>query len=289
MSGKYPTCTPRRTWDDVLLAQRLHQRRLDGYAKNRKPRLSLRPNRIAAARTAGVLVHCHTTPMPVIADTSKVLLVLALASCGSSKKARDASVPDGGRDQQGAGDLWDAGVKPDLSTRDGISADDGPAVLPALCNGAGSLALWVLVEPNNSRELPGSAVRVENGAPFFVLDGTCSVWTNGGWTSDQLGRDREVRRGHLTASDAKALDDELSVQDYTVLADCMPKAGVFDVSVRAIRRGQHYARCPSSGVRFDRAWSVVASLAQSVWTAGSPVDGPTHVSAVISNDAPPDS
>lgn len=224
-------------------------------------------------------------------DSFKILLVLALASCGNSKTSRDASITDGdgARDQQGEGDLLDADVKPDLSMTDVASTNDGPSVLPSLCNGDSSLALWVLVEPNNSRELPGSAVRVENGAPFFVLDGTCSVWTNGGWASDQLGRDREVRRAHLTASDVKELDDELSVQDYTVLADCMLNSGTFDVSVRAIRRGQHYARCPSSGVRFDRAWAAVASLAQSMWASGVPVDGPIHVSAVMANDAPPGS
>jgi hypothetical protein len=76
------------------------------------------------------------------------------------------------------------------------------------------------IEPQLGRELPGLAVRVENGYGSIAIDGQCNYWIGGGWLEDQFARDEPWREGVLDKSTRDALDAVLSVADLTPLADC---------------------------------------------------------------------
>lgn len=227
---------------------------------------------------------------------TSAVAVMALWSCSSATSPLDMTGRDGAGDVGNpevrlgpdAGDAgMDAATSPDDVASDAAKVDSSPVNTQPLCDGIPHLRLWVLVEPMNSRELPGSAVRIENGAPFLVVDGTCAFWIAGGWKDDPLGRDREIRRGMLAPSDARSLEQAIFFQEVPGLADCPLPGGASDVSVRAIRTANGYARCPSAGARFDAAWSVVQTLADALWESGTPMDDGLHVSAVVAGDGPP--
>jgi hypothetical protein len=161
--------------------------------------------------------------------------------------------------------------------------DKAPSGAP-LCDGLPHIRLWVLVEPMLSREYPGSQVRVENGVPFLTIDGSCDYWVSGGWMEDSLSRDRGARRGTLAAMEAREVEQSVPLNDVAVLGDCAPVAGQADVSVRTIVSAKTPARCPTTGARFDAAWSSIQALANTLWQRGEPMDGPIHVSAVGARD-----
>lgn len=206
-----------------------------------------------------------------------LFILVAAAACSST--------PAKSHDREG-GD-HEALVDADGDVTEGDAGTDAskPDVVP-LCDQAQHLRLWVLVEPQLGRELAGSQVRVENGVPFLSIDGTCSYWINGGWAEDALSRDRGIRTGTLTTAQVATIEQTLPLGDVGPLGDCISVAGQFDVATRTIATEAATARCPSTGMRFDAAWSVLKTLAQALWDSGTPMDGALHVSAV---DAPYDS
>jgi hypothetical protein len=206
---------------------------------------------------------------------SALLTLFVMGSaCSSSPGKMDSGSTDGGPDASSLD-----GASADGTNGDG--ADDSSSTAFALCDGTQQLRLWVLVEPQFGRELPGSQLRVENGYPFLAVDGTCSYWLGGGWMEDALSRDRGARRGTLTAAEAAALEQGSSLADIGSLRDCVVVAGQADVSVRAIATATATAECPSTGTRFDGAWSAVRTLAQALWARGTPMDGALHIGAVV--------
>jgi hypothetical protein len=173
-----------------------------------------------------------------------------------------------------------------LSTDGGISMSD--AHRQSLCDGQQHLRLWALLG-GGGQELPGSYVRIENGAPVFTVDGTCSYWVGGGWTEDALYRDRPFRTGRLSDADARSIEASVPIDEVSVLADCAP-GGMPDASTRVIRTEMAMATCPSSltdGVRFGAAWAAVQAIAEKLWQSGTPMDGALHVSAVGPASLPP--
>jgi len=190
-------------------------------------------------------------------------LSLLAVACSSSQV-----VPDGGAD---------AGF------------DDPPVVeRQTLCDGQKHLRLWVLLG-GGGQELAASYVRVENGSPAFIVDGTCEYWATGEWRPDMLGRDRPVRTGTLTEADVKAIEASIPLDDITPLADCPPPpAGFHDYSTRVIRTETDTVTCAgTSGVRFDAAWTAVEGMAARLWDSGRPADGAIHVSAFGPTGLPP--
>jgi len=166
---------------------------------------------------------------------------------------------------------------PGIDTAEG--QPNGPAKV-ALCDGTDRMRLWVLVEPTGDREVRGSIVRVENGLPLLMVDGTCKFWIGAGWSEDALSRDRALRTGKLSAADSKALEAALPLDDLMPLGDCKAVAGHFDASILAIRAERSSARCATSGNRFGAAWAAVQTIARTLWNQSVPLDGPIHVSAV---------
>lgn len=211
---------------------------------------------------------------------SQACCLLVAAACSSTP----------GKGRSPAGGQPDAAVDAahvDGAPLDGTATEAGTDAQPprvALCDQSPQLRLWVLVEPQLGRELPGSQVRVENGLPFLIVDGTCSYWISAGWIDDPLSRDRGIRTGRLTARQVATIEQAVPLGDVGPLGDCAPKAGQFDVSTRTIAVPAASARCSSTGTRFDAAWSALGSLAQSLWQTGTPMGGPLRVSAVAAPD-----
>lgn len=172
-----------------------------------------------------------------------------------------------------------------LSTDSGISMSD--AHPQSLCDGQQHLRLWALLG-GGGPEFPGSYVRIENGAPAFVVDGICSYWVGGGWSEDALYRDRAFRTGRLSDADVRSIEASVPLDDVSVLADCSP-GGIPDGSTRVIRTEMAMATCQSlpGGVRFGAAWTVVHKIASKLWESGAPMDGAIHVSAVGPASLPP--
>lgn len=214
---------------------------------------------------------------------------------GSNRAPGDASADPPGHDVTVTADAHDV---PDsrgpedggwTEPTDGEGAMDMSAnadVVADLCNGVSALRLWILVEPNYSRELPGSQVRVENGSPFLVIDGRCSYWIGGGWIADTLARDRETRSGLLSPIDVETIEQAIPIDDVASVADCVT-AGASDRSVRSIQTASGGARCQANGARFDAAWSLLEKLAASLWEKGDPMTGDIHIGAVAADDSSP--
>jgi hypothetical protein len=191
------------------------------------------------------------------------LIVLGCGSSGSPPAA--APAPDGG----------------DASSEASISDSAGPPVdAQPLCDGTERVRFHALVAADTGRERRGSSVRVELGSPFLVVDGACRYWISGGWLEDELGRDRPLRTGKLSESEAEMLEHAIPLDELATLNDCKPVAGQFDVSLRALRTEQTSARCGSSGPRFDAAWLALESISGALWAKAAPLDGALHLSAV---------
>jgi hypothetical protein len=84
----------------------------------------------------------------------------------------------------------------------------------------------------------------------------------------------------LTASDVAILEQGVALGDISSLRDCGGAAGLFDFSVRAVSTPVATAECGFEGKRFDAAWSVIQTVAESLWARGIAMDGALHVSAV---------
>jgi hypothetical protein len=224
---------------------------------------------------------------------SPILVVfVSVLACSSTRM----STLDGGWDGMGGSDAHGSDAATiaadgsDAGTIDAADSDSGTGVPDAhrqpLCDGVQHLRLWVLLRPGGS-ELRGSAVRVENGYGLLAIDGTCSYWIGGGWTEDAFSRDLPFRTGKVSDADVRAIEAGLPIDDVTSLRDCPPPpAGLFDYSVRDIRSEVATAACVGSapeltaGTRFEAAWMTVEAVATRLWTDGTPMDGPLHVSAV---------
>jgi len=200
-----------------------------------------------------------------------VVALLGVATACSSPSVRVGVGDDGP-----ASSVMDGAA---ANSPDGGSQEAAPSDVFGLCDGTQRLRLWAFVEPGN--ELRGSLVRVENGSPFFAVDGLCSYWTSV-WTEDAQRRDREIRGGVLTASDVATLEQGVALGDISSLRDCGGAAGLFDYSVRAVSTPTATAECGFEGKRFDAAWSVIQTVAESLWARGIAMDGALHVSAVVS-------
>ncbi|MEO6603774.1 MAG: hypothetical protein ABIQ16_28075 [Polyangiaceae bacterium] len=136
------------------------------------------------------------------------------------------------------------------------------------------------VEPQLARELPGSAVRVENGYSSIAIDGQCKYWIGGGWLEEQFARDEAWREGVLDKATQDALDAVLTVADLTPLADCGAQV-ISDDSVATIRATASSASCSKDwGPRFSAAWGVIRDRAAQLYSSGTPVAGALHVVAV---------
>lgn len=151
-----------------------------------------------------------------------------------------------------------------------------------ICDGASELKLRVFVEPQNGRELRGSVVRVENGYPSLMVDGSCAYWIGGGWIEDSLGRDLDWRRGQLDTSLEQALERAIPISRLADLGDCQSSAGIFDKSARSFRGVTSMASCIQGGPRFEAAWSFIQAHAADLWNQAVPLDQGLRVEAVIS-------
>lgn len=157
-----------------------------------------------------------------------------------------------------------------------------------ICDGRAVPRVRAFTAPQNSRELRGSVVRVENGFASFMMDGTCTYWVGGGWDgTDRFGRDRGWRTGEIDGALARTLDALIPVDAPTTLDDCAPPSGgAADYGVAVIWTEQGAASCPTSGPRFTAAWNAIASRAVDLWTSGAALDGAVHLSAVNGSGAP---
>jgi len=190
-----------------------------------------------------------------------VVCLLASVGCGGSP-AGVAATPEAGPPAEAA------------TTAEG-------ATTPAnICDGAPALKLRVFVEPQNARELRGSIVRVENGSPSFMVDGSCTYWMSGGWVEDALSRDLGWRTGQLDASLQQELERAIPVASLGDLEDCVSNAGSFDMSTRSFRAATSRARCIQGGPRFEAAWSFIQSHSADLWAQAVPLDGRMRVEAV---------
>jgi hypothetical protein len=213
---------------------------------------------------------------------------LAVLSCSSTSMQK---VDSGGRDvdESSADRVYDetADTEADAGTLDVGPPDvtDGPA--PRLCDGEQHLRLWVLIE-TGGQQAAGSLVRIENGSPVLVIDGTCSYWVGAGWSEDALHADRPVRSGQLSAVDIDAIEGSVPIGDVAAIADCPGSGGPFDYDTREIRTALGTVSCPgTSGARFDTAWKTLQTVANRLWDSGTPMDGAIHVSAFGPASPPP--
>ena len=156
-----------------------------------------------------------------------------------------------------------------------------------LCDSASGLRLRVYGEAQSSREVNGSAVRVENGLPSLAVDGSCRYWINAGWTEDALARDRGWRTGILPGEISAALDTAIGSGNLGNLDDCPSATAVADSTPRMIANAGRAVRCVSSGRGFEAAWSVVSKHSTRLWSAGTPVTEGIHIVATLVPDQPP--
>ncbi len=163
------------------------------------------------------------------------------------------------------------------------------ANVASICDGNSGIRLRFFTRTDNTVELRGAAVRVENGYPSFVLDGNCSYWM-GSWDgSDLLARDRGWRTGQFKPELERTLRGVINLDALSSLADCTPPASAFDLPTRSISSATSRADCIGSGPSFDRAWQVILSNAQTLWSEGTPLTGNIHASAVVAGAMAPGS
>ena len=157
--------------------------------------------------------------------------------------------------------------------------DGGVAEAPAICDGSAGARLRIFVEPQNARELRGSIVRVENGYPSLMIDGSCGYWIGGGWIEDPMTRDLGWRQGHLDAALEQELRMLVNLGNLSSLQDCMTNT-VTDASTRSLRAATSRARCIQGGPHFEAAWSWATRNAPDLWRQGVPLNGGIRVEAI---------
>ncbi|MCU0655024.1 MAG: hypothetical protein MUF64_06965 [Polyangiaceae bacterium] len=159
----------------------------------------------------------------------------------------------------------------------------GSTVNLGICDGSNQLKLRMFIAPNYIGELSGSIVRVENGYPWFIIDGTCTYWM-GSWSpSDPLARDRETRTGKLSSSVSSQLSG-LPLGQLDSLLDCKTQPGSSDVNSKIIADQYSGVACIGSGPNFDKAWSIISTHADTLWTQGVAMDGNIRVSVYPASD-----
>lgn len=161
-------------------------------------------------------------------------------------------------------------------------AEGGDAEAAPICDGSASLRLRIFIEPQNARELRGGIVRVENGYPSLMIDGSCGYWISGGWIEEPLSRDLGWRRGHLDAELESELRKVVPIGNLATLEDCKFSTAA-DVPTRSLRAATSRARCIEGGSRFEAAWSWVMLHAPDLWRQGVPLDEGIRVEAVSPN------
>lgn len=236
---------------------------------------------MSAPNTTAQLGACWGAPFVSVA-LRQILIApwlcsaIVLGSCGTtgcSGKVDTAANFDAGGRGGGPGD----------------SSAGAPATSPpAICNGSSAVVLRAYIEPDLSRELPGSSVRVENGFPSIVIDGKCKYWLNGGWLEDSLARDLGWRAGVLSAQVAATLESVIDVDHLSDSNDCTYSAGMSDYSIMTIRSLKSSASCRgTAGSKFSADWKVLQDSAVTLWEQAIPLDQGIHVAAVSASSAAP--
>jgi hypothetical protein len=210
-----------------------------------------------------------------------VLVVLSACTASPLSPGRDADVGIGGDggvdvDDAGAGEVDTSGA----GTSDAATAETGAPGHP-LCDGMPHLRVAAAFVGGGTIAR-GSRVTIENGYRLFAVDGDCTYWIAAGWADETFSADRPIRTGKLSDADIRALEETLPLDDITSLENGCSQNSISDAPVRSIRAATGTAICGQgpAGARFEAAWTAVQTVATGLANAGTPVDGPLHVSAV---------
>lgn len=170
-----------------------------------------------------------------------------------------------------------------ISLLPGVGCSSGnvaPATAVPLCNGTPRLTLRVFFAGHLGlgREVPGSAVRIENGFPSFAVDGQCRYFMSGGWQEDRQARDQGWRQGVVSDEMNRLLEDHAGVEDLMGTYDCGNGQAALDASPVIVGNMRSSVICwsdVSDGVR--ELLTVIRQNARELWSEGQPLDGDLRI------------
>jgi hypothetical protein len=127
------------------------------------------------------------------------------------------------------------------------------------------------------QEVFGSAVRLENGHPSFVVDGQCQYFMSGGWLEQRQSRDLGWRQGIVPDDLRRALEAKAGAEDLTSAYGCSGSGGLDAPSV-IVANARSSVICPGDGIGpVHELITVMRQRARELWAAGQPLDGDLHV------------
>ncbi len=170
-----------------------------------------------------------------------------------------------------------------ISLLPGLGCSSGtvaPAAAVPLCDGTQRLTLRVFFagQLGMGREVPGSAVRIENGFPSFAVDGQCRYFMSGGWQEDRQARDQGWRQGTVSDELHRLLEDHAGVEDLTKTYDCGSGQAALDASPVIVGNVRSSVICwsdVSDGVR--ELLTAIRQNAQELWSEGQALDGDVRI------------
>lgn len=169
-------------------------------------------------------------------------------------------------------------AKPEDKAPEKAPEEKNKAPEQKLCDGAAELKLRIFSAGQNDREMRGSVVRIENGAPSFGVDGKCHYFISGGWDTTTDVRNEPWREGQLDADTERALDEALPLEDIAALADCQSSDGLFDASPIVITTSSSHAACLVPGPKFMAALDAFTSRLEMLWKNAEPMKGGLWIS-----------
>jgi hypothetical protein len=157
----------------------------------------------------------------------------------------------------------------------GSETDDAPEV--PLCDGSAGLTLRVFYEGGG--QPLGSAVRLENGAPSFAVDGRCGYFISGGWAGSEAStEDYGWRSGRLDPDLRRMLERTTGKLDLESLA-CGAFDRAADASSLVIANTRSAVSCATQSAPAVSALLVLLRESSGrLWQEGQPLAQDLHVS-----------
>ena len=164
---------------------------------------------------------------------------------------------------------------------------DAPAAMVPLCDGSSAMTLRIFYAGQSGREVLGSAVRIENGFPSFVVDGKCNYFMAGGWLEDQQARDYGWRQGTLSDDLRRTLEAKAGAEDLPSAYACSG-SGALDAPPAIVANARSSVICSSDANESVREiMSVIRQGARELWAAGQPLAGDLRVTIREASGAEP--